>query len=83
MPAIELAGSRFAEKRALEVEVATLSERLETRTIVDRAKGLRAEYGGRTFVFCSEHCLQRFQADPERYAGGRGASHERSAFRVR
>src|SRR5947209_10699817 len=34
---------------------------------VDRAKGLRAEYGGRTFVFCSEHCLHRFQADPERY----------------
>jgi YHS domain-containing protein len=39
---------------------------------VDRAKGLRAEYGGRTFVFCSEHCLHRFQADPERYASGRG-----------
>jgi hypothetical protein len=44
---------------------------------VDRAKGLRAEYGGRTFVFCSEHCLHRFQADPERYASGRGGgSHE-------
>jgi uncharacterized protein len=44
---------------------------------VDRAKGLRAEYGGRTFVFCSEHCLHRFQADPERYASGRGGgAHE-------
>jgi uncharacterized membrane protein YraQ (UPF0718 family)/YHS domain-containing protein len=44
---------------------------------VDRAKGLRAEYGGRTFVFCSEHCLHRFQADPDRYASGRGGgSHE-------
>jgi len=45
---------------------------------VDRAKGLRAEYGGRTFVFCSEHCLHRFQADPERYARGHGggAAHE-------
>ncbi|HYW28226.1 MAG TPA: permease [Gaiellales bacterium] len=41
---------------------------------VDRAKGLRAEYGGRTFVFCSEHCLHRFQADPERYASGRGGA---------
>ena len=40
VPAIELAVSRFAEKRALEDEVATLSERLETRKIVDRAKGL-------------------------------------------
>ena len=41
---------------------------------VDRVKGLRAEYGGRTFVFCSEHCLHRFQADPERYASGRGGN---------
>jgi response regulator NasT len=40
VPAIELAVSRFAEKRALEDEVATLNERLETRKIVDRAKGL-------------------------------------------
>jgi response regulator NasT len=40
VPAIELAVSRFAEKRALEDEVATLSDRLETRKIVDRAKGL-------------------------------------------
>ena len=40
VPAIELAVSRFAERRALEDEVATLSERLETRKIVDRAKGL-------------------------------------------
>jgi len=40
VPAIELAVSRFAEKRALEDEVATLGERLETRKVVDRAKGL-------------------------------------------
>jgi AmiR/NasT family two-component response regulator len=40
VPAIELAVSRFAEKRALEDEVATLTERLETRKLVDRAKGL-------------------------------------------
>ena len=40
VPAIELAVSRFAEKRALEDEVATLTDRLETRKIVDRAKGL-------------------------------------------
>jgi response regulator NasT len=40
VPAIELAVSRFAEKRALEEEVATLTERLETRKVVDRAKGL-------------------------------------------
>lgn len=40
VPAIELAVSRFSEKRALEDEVATLSDRLETRKVVDRAKGL-------------------------------------------
>jgi two-component system, response regulator PdtaR len=40
VPAIELAVSRFAERRALEDEVATLTDRLETRKLVDRAKGL-------------------------------------------
>jgi two-component system, response regulator PdtaR len=40
VPAIELAVSRFAEKRALEDEVASLNDRLETRKVVDRAKGL-------------------------------------------
>jgi two-component system, response regulator PdtaR len=40
IPAIELAVSRFAELSALENEVATLSDRLETRKLVERAKGL-------------------------------------------
>lgn len=40
VPAIELAVSRFGERRALEEEVATLTDRLETRKAVDRAKGL-------------------------------------------
>jgi response regulator NasT len=40
VPAIELAVSRFAERRALEDEVATLTDRLETRKVVDRAKGM-------------------------------------------
>ncbi|AKS34378.1 ANTAR domain-containing response regulator [Mycolicibacterium goodii] len=40
VPAIEVAVSRFAELSALETEVATLSERLETRKLVERAKGL-------------------------------------------
>ncbi len=38
LPAIEMARSRFAEVRQLELEVADLSERLETRKLVDRAK---------------------------------------------
>ena len=40
IPAIELAMSRFAEITGLEKEVADLSERLETRKLVERAKGL-------------------------------------------
>ena len=40
IPAIELAVSRFSEIAALEEEVATLSDRLETRKLVERAKGL-------------------------------------------
>jgi response regulator NasT len=40
VPAIEMALSRFAELQLLEAEVADLSERLETRKAVDRAKGV-------------------------------------------
>jgi response regulator NasT len=40
VPAIEMAMSRFAEVQQLEAEVADLTERLETRKAVDRAKGV-------------------------------------------
>jgi response regulator NasT len=40
VPAVEMAVSRFAELQLLEAEVADLSERLETRKSVDRAKGV-------------------------------------------
>jgi AmiR/NasT family two-component response regulator len=40
IPAIEIARSRFAELQQLEAEVADLTERLETRKAVDRAKGV-------------------------------------------
>jgi AmiR/NasT family two-component response regulator len=39
VPAIEMAISRYAELQMLEAEVADLTERLETRKLVDRAKG--------------------------------------------
>jgi len=39
LPAIEMATSRFAEIKALEAEVSGLRERLETRKLVERAKG--------------------------------------------
>ena len=38
LPAIEIARSRFAEMAALEADVADLTERLETRKLVERAK---------------------------------------------
>ena len=43
VPAIEMAVSRFAEVQQLEAEVADLNERLETRKLVDRAKGVLQE----------------------------------------
>ncbi len=43
VPAIEMARSRFAEVLQLEAEVAGLTDRLETRKLVDRAKGTLQE----------------------------------------
>jgi response regulator NasT len=43
LPAIEIAVSRFAELQTLEAEVADLTERLETRKLVDRAKAVLQE----------------------------------------
>ncbi|MEU6743283.1 ANTAR domain-containing response regulator [Streptosporangium sandarakinum] len=46
VPAIEMAVSRHEEIAALEREVGTLSDRLETRKLVERAKGLlMAQHG--------------------------------------
>ncbi|MYR05315.1 response regulator [Gordonia sp. SID5947] len=43
VPAIEVAVSRYNEVAALEKEVATIADRLETRKLVERAKGLLME----------------------------------------
>ena len=48
MPAVELAVSRFRELVALENEVAGLTDRLETRKTVERAKGLLMAHHGLT-----------------------------------
>ncbi|MBQ0988380.1 response regulator [Streptomyces sp. F63] len=46
VPAIEMAVSRFTQLKALESEVADLTQRLETRKLVDRAKSvLQTQYG--------------------------------------
>ncbi|ACY22105.1 response regulator receiver [Gordonia bronchialis DSM 43247] len=43
VPAIEVAVSRYQELKMLEREVATVNDRLETRKLVERAKGLLME----------------------------------------
>jgi two-component system, response regulator PdtaR len=46
VPAIEVARGRFAEMSALDSEVRTLEERLETRKVIEQAKGrLMAQQG--------------------------------------
>ena len=40
VPAIEISISRHRQKKSLETEVADLHERLETRKVIDRAKGI-------------------------------------------
>jgi two-component system, response regulator PdtaR len=48
VPAIEVARARFTEMTALDGEVRTLEERLETRKVVERAKGRLMEEQGLT-----------------------------------
>jgi response regulator NasT len=45
VPAMTLAVARFAEAKALAEEVSDLSERLETRKVLDRAKGILMDRG--------------------------------------
>lgn len=46
LPAIEIAISRYHEMEALEKEVGDLSDKLETRKLVDRAKGMLMDKRG-------------------------------------
>ena len=48
VPAIEMAVSRFAEIKQLELEVADLGDQLETRKMLDRAKGVLQQQMGLT-----------------------------------
>jgi two-component system, response regulator PdtaR len=48
VPAIEVARARFSEMTALDGEVRTLEERLETRKVVEKAKGLLMAQQGMT-----------------------------------
>ena len=46
LPAIEIAAGRFQDLQGLEAEVGTLTDRLEARKLVDRAKALLQEHEG-------------------------------------
>jgi AmiR/NasT family two-component response regulator len=46
LPALEIAQARFAELKGLRTDVADLSDRLESRKVVDRAKGILQERFG-------------------------------------
>lgn len=63
LPAIEIAGGRFRDLQGLENEVGTLTDRLEARKVVDRAKGLLQEHEGMTepaaFRWIQKTAMQR------------------------
>jgi uncharacterized protein len=47
---------------------------------VDRSRALTAEYGGRSFYFCSEQCRSQFELDPAAHAkGGAAPAHAHAA----
>jgi len=40
---------------------------------VSEDTGLKAEYGGKVYYFCSPGCKAEFEANPEKYIGGMGS----------
>ena len=48
IPAIEIAASRYTQMSALADEVTNLNDRLETRKLIDRAKGILMQLRGMT-----------------------------------
>jgi response regulator NasT len=59
MPAIELALARYAELSALKKETADLTERLQTRKLVDRAKGILIDREGMSEADAFRHIQKR------------------------
>jgi response regulator NasT len=63
IPAIEVALGRFTEMKALKNEVNSLEEQLETRKVVDRAKGILMDQHGMgendAFTFIRETAMRR------------------------
>jgi len=40
----------------------------------DEKAFIRHEHGGKPYYFCSDHCLAKFKADPERFIGSKAGS---------
>ena len=63
LPAIEIASGRFADLQGLEEEVGTLTDRLESRKVVERAKGLLQEHEGlsepQAFRWIQQQAMER------------------------
>jgi response regulator NasT len=63
IPAIEVALARFREVRALEEETNTLREQLDTRRVVDRAKGMLMDGHGMSeadaFTFIQQSAMRQ------------------------
>ena len=53
--------------------MATTTDAVCGMTIEDTADAPRTTYQGRTYVFCSEVCRDRFTADPEFYRAASGS----------
>jgi Cu+-exporting ATPase len=41
-------------------------------TVDEKTAAAKSEYKGQTYYFCMQGCKRKFDADPERYAGGKG-----------
>jgi len=47
---------------------------------VDENTGLRVEYGGTVYYFCSPGCKAEFEANPEKYIGVEGMGPSRHGY---
>ena len=45
-------------------------------TVTPEDAGGRSTYNGTTYLFCSDDCLKKFEADPERYLAGQSESRQ-------
>jgi YHS domain-containing protein len=63
---------RFEEKNLVDQTKATLEKQQATDPVCGMSTDspdsyISYEYQGETYQFCSEHCLKKFQDNPEQY----------------